>query len=380
MQVGKLSQRLQMSPSATAVLLPTFLCGCLDDLCMRLGAIKGCKAYLNKGMVAHVGCVADKATLIALLDFPPHAAAFMRLVWDLHSRQAPGIAVTCVTPLELFELKQIVALTPGGKVQVPTCRSMHALSTVCMTAVACIALLANVGGEHHPKGGVCGELACVMPAQIMPLPEHIEEGFYSHSLAQDGLSSSGSHRETAAADEQLLRDRPEGSTDSSASGPLRQGGGPKQAGAGSQGIRFEAGQDTLESLQELLAQRRRELGSAGSFSGWQWAEGASQSSPAAPSTTAAAPGSAPDTAQTVDGATAMSCEAKQAQVPNGHVAPELPRQGSTAGALSPVAEGQMEEEDDAPPPPPPGNPPTPAPRRGANRARSQGSTPGHSCL
>jgi hypothetical protein len=58
-----------------------------------------------------------------LLDFPPHAAAFMRLLWELHSRAAPGLAVTCVTPLEMIDLKQVVAVTPGGRVEVPTCRS-----------------------------------------------------------------------------------------------------------------------------------------------------------------------------------------------------------------------------------------------------------------
>ena len=67
-----------------------------------------------------LGCCADKATLIVLMDFPPHAAAFMRLVWELHNRQMPGIGVTCVTPLELIDLKQVVTHTPSGRVEVLT--------------------------------------------------------------------------------------------------------------------------------------------------------------------------------------------------------------------------------------------------------------------
>ena len=183
----------------------------------------------------------------------------------------------------------------------------------------------------------------MLPTQILPLPEDIQEGFYAHSLAHNGVSSSGSEPHgTAAAsqDEEPTSGRLEGSAGSSA-GRSSLRGGPEQAEvepkqAQAQGLTFEAGEDTLESLQALLAQRRAELGALGSFSGQLGSGGQPVSAPAA--APALAPGSAaPGTAHAVDGTTGAPgeggdvAEAGGLRAPNGHAAQEMPRQGSAAG-------------------------------------------------
>lgn len=97
------------------------------------------RAFVGQGsrkMWCILGCCAGKAVLIVLLDFPPHAAAFMRLVWKLHSRETPGIAVTCVTPLELLDLKQIMTYTPDGKVQVLLPSSLAIHPSCCVASIA----------------------------------------------------------------------------------------------------------------------------------------------------------------------------------------------------------------------------------------------------
>ena len=59
---------------------------------------------------------AESAELVAILDPPPQAAAYLRLLQRLPGRRARGLCVVYVTPLEFIDVKTFVALVPGGKV------------------------------------------------------------------------------------------------------------------------------------------------------------------------------------------------------------------------------------------------------------------------
>ena len=54
---------------------------------------------------------------MAILDPPLQAAAYLRLLQRLPSRSARGLCVIYVAPLEFIDVKNLMALVPGGKVR-----------------------------------------------------------------------------------------------------------------------------------------------------------------------------------------------------------------------------------------------------------------------
>ena len=92
----------------------------LHSAALPFPGMHACRAQdltLRQLMTCAYAC-AEAADLVAVLEPPLEAAAYLRLLQALPGRATRGVAVAYVTPLELIDLKTMIALVPGAKVPI----------------------------------------------------------------------------------------------------------------------------------------------------------------------------------------------------------------------------------------------------------------------